>query len=120
VYNKLKETIILVRRLIMIQKAFKMKLFDGQEKEYKRRHDEIWPELAKTLKEHGATTYLIFHDKESNYLFSYVEIESIEMWDKVSETEICQKWWNYMKDIMETNHDNSPVSIELSEVFNLQ
>ena len=30
-----------------------------------------------------------------------------------------QKWWKYMEDIMETNHDNSPVSIPLKEVFYL-
>ncbi|MBD7910752.1 MULTISPECIES: L-rhamnose mutarotase [Clostridium] len=104
----------------MIQKAFKMKLFAGQEEEYKRRHDSIWPELAQTLKEHGAHTYLIFHDKESNYLFAYIEMEGVEMWDKVAKTEICKKWWDHMKDIMETNPDNSPISIELSKVFNLK
>lgn len=104
----------------MIQKAFKMKLLADQENEYERRHSEIWPELVKELKSHGATKYLIFHDKETNYLFAYVEIESEELWDKVAETDACQKWWVYMKDIMETNADNSPVSIELSKVFNLE
>lgn len=29
--------------------AFKMKLKAGFEKEYQKRHDEIWPELAKEL-----------------------------------------------------------------------
>ncbi len=32
---------------------------------------------------------------------------------------IIQKWWDYMSDIMETHDDNSPVSIELQEVFYL-
>jgi len=104
----------------VIQKAFKMKLFEWKEKEYEKRHSEIWPELVKELKSHGATKYLIFHDKENNYLFSYVEIENEELWDKVAETDACKKWWAYMKDIMETNPDNSPVSIELSQVFNLK
>ncbi|EHI97509.1 L-rhamnose mutarotase [Clostridium sp. DL-VIII] len=104
----------------MIQKAFKMKLFEGKEKEYEKRHNEIWPELVKELKSHGASTYLIFHDKETNYLFSYVEMESEELWDQIAETEACKKWWEFMKDIMETNPDNSPVSIELSKVFNLK
>ena len=103
----------------MIQKAFKMKLYPNQEKEYEKRHSQIFPELVKELKEHGVTKYFIFHDKESNYLFSYVEMESEELWNRVSETSACKKWWEYMKDIMETNPDNSPVSIELSQVFNL-
>jgi len=104
----------------MIQKSFKMKLFEGQEKEYEKRHSEIWPELVKELKSHGATKYLIFHDKETNCLFSYVEMESEELWNKVAETDACQKWWAHMKDIMETNSDNSPISTELSQVFNLK
>lgn len=104
----------------MIQKAFKMKLFKDKEAEYERRHNEIWAELVEELKAHGALKYLIFYDKESNYLFSYVEMESEELWDKIAETEACRKWWAYMKDIMETNQDNSPVSIELNNVFNLE
>jgi len=28
-----------------------------------------------------------------------------------------QKWWAYMKDIMETHPDNSPVSMPLIKVF---
>jgi L-rhamnose 1-epimerase len=104
----------------MIQKAFKMKLFNGQEKEYEKRHNEIWDELVKELKSHGVSKYLIFHDKETNYLFSYVEMESEELWDKIAETEVCKKWWEFMKDIMETNPDNSPESVELSNVFNLK
>ncbi|MDS0525660.1 L-rhamnose mutarotase [Clostridium sp. SHJSY1] len=104
----------------MIQKAFKMKLFEGKEKEYEKRHTEIWPELVKELKDHGASTYLIFHDKETNYLFSYVEMESEELWNQVAETEACKKWWAFMKDIMDTNPDNSPVSTELTNVFNLK
>jgi L-rhamnose mutarotase len=104
----------------MIKKAFKMKLFEGKEKEYEKRHNEIWPELVKELKSHGAKKYLIFHDKETNYLFSYVEMESEELWDQIAETEACKKWWAFMKDIMETNSDNSPVSTELINVFNLK
>ena len=104
----------------MIQKAFRMKLFEGKENEYEKRHNEIWPELVEELKSHGASKYLIFHDKETNYLFSYVEMENQELWDQISETEACKKWWAFMKDIMETNSDNSPISVELSNVFNLK
>lgn len=104
----------------MLKKAFKMKLFDGYSDEYKKRHDLIWPELSGVLKNHGAKSYSIFLDDETNILFAYIEMESQELWDKVAETNICKKWWDYMKDIMETNPDNSPVSIELKKVFDLK
>ncbi|WP_238861348.1 MULTISPECIES: L-rhamnose mutarotase [unclassified Clostridium] len=104
----------------MIQKAFKMKLFEGKEEEYKKRHNEIWPDLVKELKSHGASKYLIFYDKDTNLLFSYIEMENEELWDEIAETDACKKWWAFMKDIMETNPDNSPISLELSNVFNLK
>ena len=42
--------------------AFKMQLFKGYEEEYKKRHDEIWPELQQLLKETGISDYSIFLD----------------------------------------------------------
>ena len=45
--------------------AFKMKLKSGFEAEYRKRHDEIWPELVKTLEEAGISDYSIFLDPET-------------------------------------------------------
>jgi L-rhamnose mutarotase len=48
-----------------------------------------------------------------------VEIESVEQWNSIAQTEICRKWWRHMRDIMPSNPDNSPISLELEEVFHL-
>jgi len=88
--------------------------------EYKRRHDELWPELAEELKRHGAQNYSIFLDEASGQLFAYVEIATEERWAAMAQTPICQKWWAYMKDIMQTNEDNSPVTVPLRDVFYLE
>jgi L-rhamnose mutarotase len=104
----------------MIRKAFRMTLFPGQEAEYTRRHNPIWPDLEATLKSHGAHNYSIFLDRETNSLFAYIEIESQERWDAVAETEVCQRWWAMMKDIMASNPNNSPVAVELTDVFHLE
>ncbi len=101
----------------MIRKACLMKVFAGCHTEYKRRHDEIWPEMVQMLKEYGAHRYSIHLDPASNTLFAYLEIEDEERWNKSVQTQICQKWWDYMKDIMETNPDNSPIVVNLQEVF---
>lgn len=103
----------------MIRKAFLMSVQQGQEAEYRRRHDEIWPQLAATLKEHGAHNYSIFLFPQTDQLFAYVEIESEARWNAVADTAICKQWWAYMKEIMPSNPDNSPVSHELVEVFHL-
>ncbi|EIW26228.1 L-rhamnose mutarotase [Pelosinus fermentans] len=101
----------------MIRKACLMKVFANCHAEYKRRHDEIWPEMAQMLKEYGAHYYSIYLDPTSNTLFAYLEIEDEERWNKSAQTQICQKWWDYMKDVMETNPDNSPIVVNLQEVF---
>lgn len=100
-------------------KGFKMKLYDGMEKEYERRHNLLWPEMISMLHEHGGKNYSIFLDRETNILFGYIEIEDEAKWAESADTEINRKWWDYMADIMETNSDNSPVSIDLVPLFHM-
>ena len=104
----------------MIRKAFVMSVNAGQEAEYQRRHRPIWPELEQTLKDHGVTTYTIFIEDETRQLFAYVEIEDEARWNAIAETDICQKWWAHMRQIMPSNQDNSPVAAELREVFHIE
>jgi len=103
----------------MIRKAFLMKVNTDAHEEYERRHRPIWTELESVLRNHGVANYSIFLEKETNQLFGYAEISSEELWTKIAETEECKRWWKFMKDVMPTNADNSPVSVELREVFHL-
>ena len=96
-----------------------MYLNDGMEAEYKRRHDQLWSEMKEMIHEFGGKNYSIFLDRDTNILFGYIEIESEEKWAKSADTAICRKWWDYMADIMKVNPDNSPVSIDLADVFHL-
>jgi L-rhamnose mutarotase len=99
--------------------AFKMKLFKGNEDEYKKRHDAIWPELKQLLKETGVADYSIFLDEETNFLFGVLKIENPLKLDELPHHPVMKKWWAYMQDIMESNSDDSPVSVPLKEVFYL-
>lgn len=114
------------RTLVSIEKpnpmhrvAFRMKLFPGKAAEYKRRHDELWPELKTLLKDAGISEYSIFLDEETNSLFAVLNVMDPKDLDSLPAQEVMQKWWKYMADIMETNDDYSPVSISLQEVFYL-
>ncbi len=100
--------------------AFKMYLNEGQKDEYKKRHNEIWPELKKLLKDAGVSEYSIFLDEETNILFAFQKVNGDSGSQDLGKTEIVQKWWKFMADIMITNPDNSPVSIELEEVFYME
>lgn len=103
----------------LIRKGFVMQLNPSCKEEYQKRHDEIWPELVDVLKTHGGSNYSIFLHEQTHQLFGYVEIENEQQWQQVAQTEACQKWWAFMQDIMVTNPDNSPQSIELESVFYL-
>ncbi len=96
-----------------------MKLFKGYEAEYRKRHDALWPELGTLLKDAGIKEYSIFLDEETNILFGYLTIDDKTKLDELPKHPVMKKWWAYMKDIMETNEDNSPVNMPLKEVFYL-
>jgi len=99
--------------------AFKMKLYPGRESEYIKRHDELWPELSALLKKTGVSDYFIFFDEETHTLFGVLKVSDRELFDRLPEEPVMQKWWAYMRDMMETSMDNSPVSKALKEVFYL-
>ncbi len=103
----------------MIRKAFKMSVHPEQHAEYARRHAPIWPGLEATLREHGVRSYSIFLDENTSELFAFAEIESEERWNAIARTEVCQRWWKHMREIMPCNADNSPVTKGLKEVFRL-
>ncbi|MCV9387352.1 L-rhamnose mutarotase [Reichenbachiella ulvae] len=99
--------------------AFKMKLKPGNIQEYKKRHDEIWPELQELLKESGVSEYSIFFDEETNSLFGFQKVSGEGGSQDLGKEEIVKKWWAYMADLMEVNDDNSPVTVAMPEVFYL-
>lgn len=103
----------------MIRRAFKMQLRRGFEEEYRKRHDNLWPELKQLLKGSGISRYSIFLDDSTLSLFGVMEVEDPALLDKLPEHPVMKKWWSFMRDIMDTNPDNSPVSVPLQEVFYL-
>lgn len=99
--------------------AFKMKLNKGQKDAYQKRHNELWPELKRLLKENGVSEYSIFFDEETHTLFAFQKVSGDGGSQDLANNDIVKKWWSFMADIMEVNADNSPVSIPLDEVFYL-
>ena len=103
----------------MQRRAFKMRLHPGQTEEYKRRHDALWPELEALLKAAGVHDYSIFLDEETHTLFGVLKAENPTALDRLPEEPVMKRWWAYMRDIMDSNPDDSPVSTPLREVFHL-
>lgn len=101
------------------QIAFRMTLFPGKAAEYRKRHDEIFPELAKALKDAGVSDYSIWLDPEANHLFGILTRSDTHRMEALPDTEIVKRWWAFMADIMATDADNVPVQIPLKRVFHL-
>ena len=101
----------------MMRSAWVMKLKPGQEAEYKRKHDEIWPEMVALLKSQGVSNYSIY--RYENLLFAYLEKPD----GAPSQTEgvdpVVLKWWKWMEPHMETHEDARPKSWPVEEMFRL-
>jgi L-rhamnose mutarotase len=103
----------------MKRNAFKMKLKPGKVAEYKKRHDEIWPELAAELRTAGVSDYSIFLDEETLTLFAVQKLNDKNTAAALPNSPIVRKWWNSMAPLMETHLDHAPVCGDLREVFHL-
>ena len=101
--------------------AWKATVKDGQREEYKRRHDNIWPELKALLKSAGIRNYTIWN--VGNELFGYYECEKgIDFAAKTqAESEIVDRWNEYMKDVMTMEMDpETGAQPKLTQVFFLE
>jgi L-rhamnose mutarotase len=96
-----------------------MKLHAGKAAEYKRRHDELWDDVKQLLKDSTVSDYSIFLDEETHILFATLKVEDLDKFAQIPSHPVIKRWWEYMADIMETNSDNSPVSMDLKDVFYL-
>ena len=103
----------------MKRNAWVMRIKPGCEAEYKKRHDEIWSELKAELRKAGVSDYTIYLDSKTNTLFAYQYLADDNTNSDLPQTEIVRKWWHMMKDVMETNPDESPVSDSLTEMFHM-
>lgn len=99
--------------------AFRMTLFPGKTEEYRKRHDEIWPELVALLKEAGVEDYSIHLDPETNALFGVLWRRTDHGMAALPAHPVMQRWWAHMADLMETHYDNEPVAVPLVPLFHL-
>ena len=97
-----------------------MSVNPGGEQEYERRHNPIWKELQEVLKAHGVHNYSIFLHPQTRQLFAYAEIEDEARWQAIAKSDVCQRWWKHMGDVMPSNPDHSPVAVGLREVFHME
>lgn len=99
--------------------AFRMQLKPGVAAEYRRRHDEIWPELADALRDAGIYDYSIFLDPTTLQLFAVLKLCPDHRREELPQQPVMRRWWSYMADLMETNADQRPREWPLELMFHL-
>ena len=79
----------------------KFKLNDvSLREEYRRRHDNLWPEMLDLLKRSGIKNYSIWNTEDE--LIEYLEADDIEnVWLIIRSSAVKAQWDNYMDDIIE-------------------
>lgn len=97
--------------------AFRMQLKPGNEAEYQRRHDALWPDLAAVLNDAGVFDYWIFLDPDTLALFAVLRLRSSDQREDLAQNPVVRRWWDHMAELMETHADNRPVEWPLTPVF---
>eukprot|EP00040_Diaphanoeca_grandis_P013695 m.69217 g.69217 ORF g.69217 m.69217 type:complete len:171 (-) comp24064_c0_seq1:166-678(-) len=105
--------------------------------EYTKRHDGTdahWDgpkaHLHAALSKEGVRNYSIFHNKSTQQLFAYAELDDADAFTRVSQGDDCAIWWKYFEDWGgQRYHDNTgttkfggctPWSEDLDAVFYME
>lgn len=100
-----------------MRSAWVMKLKPGQEASYKKKHDEIWPEMVDLLRRQGIHNYTIY--RHGLLLFAYLERPDGVAAPAGEIDPVMLRWWKWMEPHMETHPNSSPVAEPVEEMFRL-
>jgi len=97
--------------------AFVLKVREGRTDEYRRRHAELWPEMAAALKASGIVHYDLFLDEAGRQVFGH-QIRSRPADPEAPELEVILRWRQHMADVLEMDGER-PVRVPIDHVFHL-
>lgn len=103
----------------MERACFTFEIYPGQEVEYKRRHDEIWPELVAELKKAGVNNYTLFRRGQRIIAYCECEPDAATAFAAVGRTEVNQRWSEWFEDVIVDLTDESGDLRWAEEVWHL-
>ena len=103
----------------MTRYCFTFEIRPGAEAEYKRRHDEIWPELVTVIEEAGVSNYSLF--RRGTQVIAYCECEPdvATAFAKIGATDANRRWSEWFEDIIVALTDEDGNLFEAEEVWHL-
>ncbi|MEI8066828.1 MAG: L-rhamnose mutarotase [Actinomycetes bacterium] len=99
--------------------CFTFDIYAGKEAEYKKRHDEIWPELVAELEAAGYTNYTIF--QRGLTMVGYLECvpDKATAFGKMANSEVNAKWAKWFEEIIVNLTDGYGNLLELKEIWHM-
>ncbi|MBV8080122.1 MAG: L-rhamnose mutarotase [Actinobacteria bacterium] len=99
--------------------CFTFEIYPGQEAEYKRRHDEIWPELVEAIQDSGFKNYSLFRRDQT--IVAYVEChpDVATAFAKLAPHETNARWSEWFKDVIVSLTDENGELFRADEVWHL-
>lgn len=101
--------------------AFVFRIKPELKEEYKKEHDEIWPDMAKAIRKSGIRNYSIYFRNDGT-LFAYLEAEDVAAsFEYIGKQEVNGRWQEAMDRyfIKEDTTIVGPEMEELEEVFHI-
>jgi L-rhamnose mutarotase len=102
----------------MIQRVFTMRLKPGALAEYRRLHENVWPELEAEIRASGVVSMRIFESDPLLVVFS--ECESESAWDAVWGSEVHERWDKLMQPLIAHGDDGLIAAAEMTQVYSLE
>jgi L-rhamnose mutarotase len=99
--------------------AFCLRLRPGTEAEYRRRHDEIWPEMRAMMQDAGILHYEIHLRREDGSLFAFIVRKPGSSMAAFPSNPVWQRWQKHMADILIQDAGGGPLRTPLERVFRL-
>ena len=101
--------------------AFIFRIKPELKDEYRKDHDEIWPDMAEAIRKSGIRNYSIYFRKDGT-LFAYLEAEDpVAAFAHIEKQEVNGRWQEAMDRyfIKEDTTILGPEMEELEEVFHI-
>jgi L-rhamnose mutarotase len=99
--------------------CFTFNLRPGAEAEYKRRHDEIWPELVEAIRDAGIHNYTLFRRGLQVIAYCECEPDAATAFARVGATDVNRRWAESFEDVIERLVDDQGRLMDAVEVWHL-
>jgi L-rhamnose mutarotase len=99
--------------------CFTFEIRPGAEAEYKKRHDEIWPELVEAIKDAGFANYSLF--RRGTQVVAYCEChpDVATAFAKLGPSEVNVRWAKWFEDVIVSLTDENGELYRVEEVWHL-